>query len=587
MSNNLFNILVFLFIMVASGIYTLYFISKADIIKYHKEKGIKAIIPIVGEYTLFKNAFGKSNALLTYLLTNVLPIATYLTFCTVIKNITIFWLIITLPMLISIYLRYRRNTVLFNKCYGFGKVSSILSLIFPKATFIFVYLFGKNSFHGPKTPMNKSKAKKIRTIASILLLTVSLNSLFGVTSNAEPLQEEGTQVTEEVIDDEEIIEEPVEEEVTNEENIDDSYDTWYTDENGHVHYHGKDLTITPDEELTEEELYYKFHFDYVQQEASPETIAKIKAKRQWLIDNGINNRATTNKFLYLYIGMVDNTTVLTVNDTLEYLDDKYCQGVDAHNLYIYYTRENGKLIRHNGCFNCLLGFEDVVDKPLDGEEHLIPLNENKSSVKPSEKTETTDKETVKPNKNKQKYDIKQKDNIEKESFYEPISNEVLKERPGMKEEFEERRELLEPNMKIYHSLNNITDAITSPVGGIVSNIAKDLVGLLTKASGIDKLFNFIDCTALAIDIMLSFMDYYVGNITSGKMIKQLVANCGAFATKILYDIPLIYAVPYEIKKGISDTVTNYIGKFFNNWLKNLTEDSIELEIENLFNLIKE
>ena len=61
MSNNLFNILVFLFIMVASEIYTLYFISKADIIKYHKEKGIKAIIPIVGEYTLFKNAFGKSN----------------------------------------------------------------------------------------------------------------------------------------------------------------------------------------------------------------------------------------------------------------------------------------------------------------------------------------------------------------------------------------------------------------------------------------------------------------------------------------------------------------------------------------------
>lgn len=591
MSNNLFNILVFLFIMVASGIYTLYFISKADIIKYHKEKGIKAIIPIVGEYTLFKNAFGKSNALLTYLLTNVLPIATYLTFCTVIKNVTIFWLIMTLPILISIYLRYRRNTVLFNKCYGFGKVSSILSLIFPKATFIFVYLFGKNYFHGHKTPMNKSKAKKIRTIASILLLTVSLNSLFGVTSNAEPLQEEGTQVTEEVIDEvtdeviddslEEDTDEPVQEKVETEENVDDANDTWYTDENGHVHYHGKDLTITPDNELTEEELYYKFHFDYVQQEASPETISKIKAKRQWLINNGINQRNQNHKFhFYDYINFVDYP-ILSVNDPLDRLDDKYCLGLDADRTYVYYTKEGDHVIRHSGCVDCLSESHRSFPAKLEGEEDLVFFNETTSNDSIN-KNENNNQSDNKANESEEESKLPTNTLEDFDNYMEITNKDALKERPGFEKIFRERKIATAGLYSLLIGMNTTTDFLTSPLAGIVTNlgqnsrVAKFITKLLDIAN-IGIIFTIVDFIDFGVDTLLALLNYYNGNYTMNQLMQQLGNKASSLVIKKCKDL-MIIPLPKSFEKFIDENVKDLITDEISGVSETIIESIIEFAV---------
>lgn len=51
MSNELFNIILFIYLLLSTISYGLYFVSKEHIIKENNENGIKAIIPIVGEYS--------------------------------------------------------------------------------------------------------------------------------------------------------------------------------------------------------------------------------------------------------------------------------------------------------------------------------------------------------------------------------------------------------------------------------------------------------------------------------------------------------------------------------------------------------
>lgn len=120
-----------------------------------------------------------------------------MTFCLLISNVYIFYIIVLIPCILSIYLRYKRNNIIFSKCYGTGKIAAIFSVLFPRPTFVIFYLFGKRPIKGNNIPIKKSKKKALQTTASILLLSISLNSLVGLKSYAEPLEETPEVITEE------------------------------------------------------------------------------------------------------------------------------------------------------------------------------------------------------------------------------------------------------------------------------------------------------------------------------------------------------------------------------------------------------
>lgn len=557
MSNQLLNVSLFIYLILFGASYLLYFISKGHIIKENNEKGIKAIIPIVGEYSLFRNAFGKEYALITYLFSNILPSIVIITFSLLINNPYILTIISIIPCVFGIYLRYRRNKILFNKCYGFGKIAAIFSVFFSRITFIIVYLFNKNALPKNKTPMNKSKRKALKSIASILLLSISLNSLVSIKSYAEPLED-----TTEVITEEEVLSEEEQEDKTiTEENTENYIPEEFKNIIRIRRTEGKNLrTLISNSQVGTD-------YDYIMYFPSSGHVPNVNDPIPELDNYGYNPNHVNILEYYGYTLSGDFAHCYVCMDCVEHQASDFTisesQKIlsNANNLSNI-SDPNLRLFVKALCDANVIKVAPKEEESKD--ENVVKpqqeSSENKGQAKPSENNSNKANNTVKPSEDK-KVNVKREDLFEERKRQIDFTNTFLKCVNIVGDSLEEDKIEL---------LGNIA---TNPIVEKVIDFGVDISGLELMAT----LFKSADFSAAMNQYAF---DFYIGEITKKELAEKVsikvadsISNC--FDGLFFFDF---------MKDTVKTEMRKITLKHYNKKILKYTEDEIDRGIEKKYRL---
>lgn len=165
----------------------------------------------------------------------------------------------------------------------------------------------------------------------------------------------------------------------------------------------EELSNTDSEQIQVEETYedvevqddtFEEYEEYEEEEEVVETVSnekiqQIKQRRQFLINNGVNNRFQTKKFeVYENNGCVCNS-ILSIDDPITSVDSFGTHiNYENHRFVNYYTYQGEYLVHITTCFDCLYSKVTEVPELPEGAQIVgeVPEEAKKETVEKAKET---------------------------------------------------------------------------------------------------------------------------------------------------------------------------------------------------------